>query len=230
MATAALVSVACSALGATTSPTPLPAPVTTPDAAIARIVAGEPRLTGIAPRDPNVIGQADWYDVQPGSSAGTFVVTTRIGWGDCQAHCINEHVWKHSVGADGSVTLISEAGPPIPEEAWPDPTAGKTGIRGSAVAGPTCPVERASPDPSCAPRPVQGAVIVVRDASGAQVDRTVTNAAGTYFSAVGAGTYVVEPQPVTGLMGTPPAQHVVVAAGERATADFDYDTGIRVPQ
>jgi hypothetical protein len=31
-------------------------------------------------------------------------------------------------------------------------------------------------------------------------------------------------------MGTPPPQHVVVAAGERATADFDYDTGIRVPQ
>ena len=70
-------------------------------------------------------------------------------------------------------------------------------------------------------------MIVVRDASGAQVDRTVTNAAGTYFSAVGAGTYTVEPQPVTGLMGTPPPQHVVVAAGERATADFDYDTGIR---
>ena len=70
-------------------------------------------------------------------------------------------------------------------------------------------------------------MIVVRDASGAEVDRTVTNAAGTYFSAVGAGTYTVEPQPVNGIMGTPPPQHVVVAAGERATADFAYDTGIR---
>ena len=201
--------------------------MTTPDGAIARIVSGEPRLTGIAPRDPNAIGQANWYDVQPGTVDGTFVVTTRIGWGDCQAHCINEHVWKQSVAPDGTVKLISEAGPPIPEEAWPDPTAGKTGIRGVANAGPTCPVERASPDPSCAPNPVQGAVIVVRDASGAEVDRTVTNAAGTYFSAVGAGTYTVEPQPVNGIMGTPPPQHVVVAAGQRATADFAYDTGIR---
>ena len=227
MAGIALVSGGCSALGAATSPTPIPAPVVTPDQAIARVVSGEPRLTGIAPRDPNAIGQANGYEVQPGSSAGTFVVTTRIGWGDCQAHCVNEHVWKHAVGPDGSVKVISEAGPPIPEEAWPDPTAGKTGIRGSVTAGPTCPVEREPPDPSCAPHPVQGAVIVVRDASGAEVDRTVTSSTGTYFSAVGAGTYVVEPQPVTGIMGTPSSQHVVVAAGERATADFDYDTGIR---
>ena len=73
--------------------------MTTPDQAIARVVAGEPRLTGIETRDPNAIGQANWYDVQPGSSPGTFVVTTRIGWGDCQAQCVNEHVWKHSVGA-----------------------------------------------------------------------------------------------------------------------------------
>jgi len=190
MAAAAIVAAGCSTTGAVASPTPVASPVTTPDQAIARIVSGEPRLTGIASRDPSAIGQATWYDVQPGPSAGTFVVTTRIGWGDCQAHCINEHVSKQSVGSDGSVTLVSEAGPPIPEEAWPDPTAGKTGIRGSATAAPTCPVERASPDPSCAPRPIQGAVIVVRDASGAQVDRTVTNAAGMYFSAVGAGTYV----------------------------------------
>ncbi len=227
MAITAVVSAACSAFGASTSPTPVPAPVTTPDAAIARVVADEPRLTGIAPRDPNAIGQANWYEVQPGSGAGTFVVTTRVGWGDCQAHCINEHVWKQSVASDGTVKLISEAGPPIPEEAWPDPTAGKTGIRGSVTAGPTCPVERVPPDPSCAPHPVQGAVIVVRDASGAEVDRTVVNAAGTYFSAVGAGTYSVEPQPVDGIMGTPPPQHVVVTAGERTTADFVYDTGIR---
>jgi hypothetical protein len=227
MAAAALVSAGCSALGASASPTPIPAPVTTPDGAIARVVSGEPRLTGIAPRDPNAIGQANWYDVQPGTAAGTFVVTTRIGWGDCQAHCINEHVWKHSVASDGTVKLISEAGPPIPEESWPDPTAGKTGILGRASAGPTCPVERAPPDPSCAPHPVQGAVIVVRDASGAAVDRTVTNAAGTYFSAVGAGTYTVEPQSVDGIMGTPPPQHVVVVAGQRATVDFAYDTGIR---
>ena len=67
-------------------------------------------------------------------------------------------------------------------------------------------------------------MIVVRDAAGAAVDRTVTDAAGTYFSAVGAGTYTVEPQPVDGIMGTPPPQHVVVVAGQRATADFAYDT------
>ena len=158
MATAALVSAACSALGATTSPTPIPAPVTTPDAAIARVVAGEPRLTGIAPRDPNAIGQADWYDVQPGSSAGTFVVTTRIGWGDCQAHCINEHVWKHSVGADGIGHAHLGGGPADPRggvagsdrgqdrDPWEcrrgADLSGRAGVTGSVLCAASCPGRR----------------------------------------------------------------------------------------
>ncbi len=222
-ATVALLVTGCAGTAKSSSPTP----VTTPDEAVARVVANEPRLAGIAPRDPNAIGQANWFEAVPASNGDGFVVTVRVGWGDCQAHCIYEHVWKQAVDADGAVKLVSEAGPPIPEEAWPDPTGGRTGIRGTALAGPVCPVQRASPDPSCAPRPVAGAVIVVRDESGGIVDRTITNDTGSYFSAVAAGTYVVEPQPVEGLLGTPGPQRVVVNAGERTTVDLSYDTGIR---
>ena len=227
LALAAIVVAGCAASGGASSPTPPPSPVASADGAIAAVVAAEPRLTGIMPRDPAAIGQANWYEVAPGAAAGSFLVNTRVGWGDCPSHCINEHVWKHEVAADGSLRLVSEAGPPIPEEAWPDPTAGKTGIRGTVTSGPRCPVERVPPDPSCAPSPVTGAVIVVRDAAGAEVDRTVSGAAGTYFSAVPAGSYTVEAQPIQGLLGTPPPQQVVVPAGERATVDLSYDTGIR---
>ena len=72
---------------------------------------------------------------------------------------------------------MSETGEPVPDEAWPGgAAAGRTGIRGTALAGPICPVEKIPPDPACAPRPVAGAVVVVRDASGAEVARTTTGA------------------------------------------------------
>jgi hypothetical protein len=41
------------------------------------------------------------------------------------------------------------------------------------------------------------------------------------------GTYVVEAQPASGLMGTPGAQNVTVTAGAITTIKVDYDTGIR---
>ena len=104
-----------------------------------------------------------------------------------------------------------------------------TGIAGTATAGPACPVQKNPPDPSCADRPVAGAVVVVRAASGAEVARVTTDASGAFAATLPAGDYVIEPQPVTGLMGTPAAQPVTVLPGAIATVELVYDTGIRLP-
>jgi hypothetical protein len=105
--------------------------------------------------------------------------------------------------------------------------SGRTGLGGSATAGPVCPVEKVPPDPACAARPVVGATLVVRDGSGREIARATTGPDGTFFVTVPAGTYVVEPQAVQGLMGTAPPQDVTVAAGATATMTVVYDTGIR---
>ena len=135
----------------------LAVPVTTPEAAVARVVAAESRLTGIAPRDPDAIGQAAWYEVAPASGVGAFVVTVRVGWGDCPAGCIDEHIWHYAVAPDGAVSVVSDEGAAVPEDAWPSPlavagrqpgthtvvTAGpvcRVGTRGSAGVGPVDPV------------------------------------------------------------------------------------------
>jgi hypothetical protein len=55
------------------------------------------------------------------SGVGAFVVSVRVGWGDCQAGCIDEHSWVYAVAPDGTVTVQSEEGPPVPAEAWPAP-------------------------------------------------------------------------------------------------------------
>ena len=104
-----------------------------------------------------------------------------------------------------------------------------TGIAGTATAGPACPVQKNPPDPSCADRPVAGAVVVVRAASGAEVARVTTDASGAFAATLPAGDYTIEPQPVTGLMGTPAAQPVTVLPGAIATVALVYDTGIRLP-
>lgn len=225
-----LVAAGCAGTPTDASPTPVPvpAPVTTPEQAVARVILAEKRLTGIAPHDPNAIGQASWYEAAPASGVGAFVVNVRVGWGDCQAVCINEHRWVYAVGPDGIVSVVSEAGAPVPDTAWPNATAARrTGIGGTATAGPVCPVEKNPPDPACAPRPVAGAVVIFRDASGAEVARATTGADGTFFADLAPGGYIVEAQPVKGLMGTAGPQSVTVNDGVASTIQLGYDTGIR---
>jgi hypothetical protein len=216
-----------SASGTRTAPTPGPATVTTPAQAIARVIAAEPRFRGIQPFDTGLIGQASWYTVEPASGVGAFVVTIRVGWGDCQAGCIEEHGWVFAVRPDGTVVALSETGSPVPAGAWPEIDAGATGIQGLAVAGPVCPVETVPPDPDCAARPVAGAMIVIRDAGGSEVARVEAGADGSFFVALAAGDYTVEPQAVEGLLGTAELQAVTVVDGSAAAVELEYDTGIR---
>lgn len=110
------------------------------------------------------------------------------------------------------------------------PSAGPTyAVAGHVVAGPTCPVEPASPLPGqCAPRPVAGAALVITDAAGNVVARLTAAAYGAFSVQLAGGTYTLTPQPVPGLMGTAPAVSFTVSASDRPTdLRVEYDTGIR---
>ena len=48
---------------------------------MAAIVAVEPRFAGIGPVNPDLVGQAAWYDAKPASGVGAFVVTIQVGGG-----------------------------------------------------------------------------------------------------------------------------------------------------
>lgn len=228
----AAVMVALAACGGTMAPTPSIGPsggrVTTPEQAVERVIAHEPRFAGIRPRDPELIGQPAWYEVAPASGVGAFLVSVRVGWGDCPAGCIDEHTWLYAVGPDGSVTLRSEAGDPVPADAWPSADAGvRTGIRVTALAGPTCPVETVPPDPACAPRPVAGATVTVQDGTGAVVEKALLDGAGVAVIAVPSGDYVVAGAPQEGLLAPPAPVAVTVDAVGVVDVTLAYDTGIR---
>jgi hypothetical protein len=101
-------------------------------------------------------------------------------------------------------------------------------LQGVAMAGPTCPVQTEPPDPSCADRPVGGAVIVINDESGSEVARVTTAADGTFSLDLEPGSYVLVPQPVAGLMGTAaPIEVAVPEVGDLEPLAIGYDTGIR---
>jgi len=174
-------------------------------------------FTGIAPRDPDLIGQAAWYEVTVAEDG--WQVEIRIGWGDCPAGCINQHRWTYTVSDAGDVELVEESGDPLP--------AG-SGIAGTVTAGPTCPVVTDPPDPSCADRPVEGAVLVVTTLSGAEVGRVASDAEGRFAISLAPGTYRLEPQPVEGLMGTAaPIEFTVEPGAPALDLLVAYDTGIR---
>jgi hypothetical protein len=111
----------------------------------------------------------------------------------------------------------------------PSATNATASVHGKAVAGPTCPVEPASPLPGeCAPRVVTGAVLVITDAGGHEVTRITTAADGTFTVNLRAGSYTLTPQVVMGLMGVaPPISVTVSASGTAAELIVQYDTGIR---
>jgi hypothetical protein len=75
---------------------------------------------------------------------------------------------------------------------------------------------------------VAGAVLVFSDASGAEVARATSDAEGAFSVELAPGAYLLTPQPVEGLMGTPAALNVQVEAGQPMTeVQVSYDTGIR---
>jgi hypothetical protein len=94
------------------SPTPIGSPVATLEEAAAVVIASDPRFAGVTRRDPNVVGASAWWEGR--ALTDGFQVMITIGWGDCPAGCINRHVWTFHVAADGTLTLLSESGDPLP--------------------------------------------------------------------------------------------------------------------
>jgi hypothetical protein len=217
---------ACSAAAPAPTPSPTPQAATSAAAAFAAIQARTPWFDGVKAKDPSLIGEAAWWEATQAADGWTVAIT--VGWGDCQAGCINRHAWTWHVAKDGTIAFVSETGPALPEDqvATLNATATSAGVGGVVTAGPVCPVMRIG-DTSCDPRPVTGAILVVRSGAGAEMARVTTDGSGPYRVSLPPGDYSLEPQPVKGLMGTAPVAKLTVLAGKLTIQAISYDTGIR---
>ena len=103
-----------------------------------------------------------------------------------------------------------------------------TGITGTMLAGPQCPVMR-DPDsgPECDDQPYAGTVVVKTEDGATEVTRFTAAADGSFEVAIAAGPYRLMPLP--GLNGFPIAdeQTVDVVSGTLTDVQLLFDTGIR---
>jgi hypothetical protein len=103
-----------------------------------------------------------------------------------------------------------------------------SGITGTVLAGPQCPVIGPNSRPECNDKPLVATIIVRTADLGLEVTRFTSDANGQFRVPLYPGTYELDPQPVssTGFpIGHP--QTVQVVAGQFTDVTIDYDTGIR---
>ncbi len=96
-------------------------------------------------------------------------------------------------------------------------------LAGQVLAAPSCPVERA--ESPCPPRPVPGATVEIRDATGL-VSATSTDAAGRFSLVVPGGSYQVRATNAGGYRSTT-EQQVQVVPGAAASVRLVVDSGLR---
>lgn len=100
-----------------------------------------------------------------------------------------------------------------------------SGVKGSVLLGPTCPVERTPPDPQCADKPY-ATTITARSAGGTVAGTTHSNADGAFTLALPAGIYTLS---ASGGQVLPRCADISVTVPRSgyATTSISCDTGIR---
>jgi len=137
---------------------------------------------------------------------------------------------------DGSA--VGRTGPNCEFSACPSETASSTtdgggsilpynsGVSGTVLLGPTCPVERIPPDPSCAPKAYATAIVVYRINSNTPFVLGNSDATGTFKFSLPPGSYTLKTTSGALYPRCNPVNVTVDAVGYAAAA-ISCDTGIR---
>ncbi len=135
---------------------------------------------------------------------------------------------------DGSA--VGRTGPNYEFAPCPETTATTTppatilpynsGVRGTVLLGPVCPVERIPPDPLCADRPYATAIAVYRNGSSSIFATGKSDAGGAFQFSLPPGSYTLVASGGTMLPRCSPIEVTIGPTGYRI-ADIPCDTGIR---
>jgi hypothetical protein len=104
------------------------------------------------------------------------------------------------------------------------PESQSSGVTGTVLAGPQCPVERA--DSPCPDRPVVDAVVVALDAEGNVVGTDSSDQDGHFGIYLAPGQYRIVVQNLHGIQSSKPAT-VRVESNRYSDVTLLVDTGIR---
>lgn len=107
------------------------------------------------------------------------------------------------------------------------PATGSSGITGTVLLGPICPVQREPPDPQCADKPYATSLVVTTVSGERIIKEFKSDSNGTFRVAVPPGEYAVRSAATADTLPRCDEQLVVVRASEYTAITFRCDTGIR---
>ncbi len=126
-----------------------------------------------------------------------------------------------------SVPTSTSAKKPAPKPA-PTPVIASSGIQGSVLISPVCPVETYPPDPSCAPKPYATKLVVTTGDQSRIVKEFSSDANGTFKVDVPPGEYDVHSASTSELGGGCAVSNTVkVSQGSYTKVTVNCDSGIR---
>jgi hypothetical protein len=105
--------------------------------------------------------------------------------------------------------------------------AGASGIRGTVLLGPTCPVERDPPDPNCADKPFKTSLALLK-LDGSTVKTFSSNDKGEFSVEVQPGEYMIRSAIAANVLPYCSSNgNIKVGRGAYTTAHISCDSGIR---
>ena len=115
-----------------------------------------------------------------------------------------------------------------PVKPTPEPPAGSSGIRGTVLLGPTCPVEQIPPNPKCADKPYATTLIVTFVGNTQIIKQFVSDSAGNFKMDLDPGEYnIISRQPGIVFPQCGSNGAIKVDEGKYTNTTIYCDTGIR---
>ncbi len=125
----------------------------------------------------------------------------------------------------GTVFLLNDNG--FFDQSYGTPSYAN-GIRGTATLGPTCPVERNPPDPTCADQPYHASLTVTTADGQHVVGQFDTDVDGTFSVGLPPGEYAIRSTSISNVRPYCSSRGTIrVSAGTYTIANVSCDTGIR---
>lgn len=106
-------------------------------------------------------------------------------------------------------------------------TVQTSGVRGSVLLGPTCPVIQNPPDPECADKPFETDLILATPDGARVIKPFRSNAQGKFLVEVEPGEYAIRSAALANILPSCSSENVTVAANTFTDTVIHCDTGIR---
>lgn len=146
-------------------------------------------------------------------------------WHNTQKQKITACTMEAKLCPDGSA--VGRTGPNCEFAACP--TTGNSGIKGTVLLGPTCPVERIPPDPQCADRTYKTSFVVTAQGAPTQIIKQFTSGTDGKFSVyLVPGEYAISPSKTASIYPRCSGQEAIQVEKNKYTEiTLQCDTGIR---